>query len=176
MYFSAMPTMAAAVGAATIWKMRSGQGKNLSIDLRKSIHNLNPGYKFRPTINGFHYPTHTIYGNMFLGDMYRTKDNLFVMPSAIYSRMMINWLNFLHCEPDKKAVEAAILKWDSKELVDKATEANLPISICRTSEEWLEHPAGKFLANKPLIEIKKSARVNRSHLAKQKGRYRAFVY
>jgi hypothetical protein len=34
--------MAAAVGAATIWRMRSGRGQDLRLDLRKAIHGINP--------------------------------------------------------------------------------------------------------------------------------------
>jgi len=37
-----IPIMAAAAGAATVWKMRTGRGQDLSIDLRKAIHGVNP--------------------------------------------------------------------------------------------------------------------------------------
>ena len=37
-----IPVMAAAVGVATIWRMRSGRGQDLQLDLRKAIHGINP--------------------------------------------------------------------------------------------------------------------------------------
>ena len=50
-----IPIMAAAAGAAIVWRNRTGRGQDLSIDLRKAIHGVNPVYKFKPTINGFPY-------------------------------------------------------------------------------------------------------------------------
>jgi hypothetical protein len=38
----ALPAMAAAVGAAAIWRERTGQGQDLRVDLRESIYNVNP--------------------------------------------------------------------------------------------------------------------------------------
>lgn len=152
---SAIPTMACAVGTAAIWKMRTGQGQDLHIDLRKSIHNLNPEYRFAPTLNGFHYSKAMQVGNPFIGVMFKTADGRHIMPSAVYQSQLLKWLNFLKCQPNKESVASAILKWNAQELEDAATAEKLPISICRTPEEWLQHPEGRYLAGKPLIEIEK---------------------
>jgi hypothetical protein len=152
---SALPTMACAVGVAAIWKMRTGESQDLSVDLRKSIHNINPIYKFSPTINGFPYSKATLMGNPFLETMYKTRDERYVIPSGVYPAQMLKWLNFLKCQPNKASVTAAILHWSAQELEDAATAEKLPISICRTPEEWLQHPAGKYLKDKPLIAIEK---------------------
>ena len=71
----ALPAMAAAVGAAAIWKDRTGEGQDVAIDLREAVYNVNPlmtpimqvrlatgavapddpvatGFSFTPTING----------------------------------------------------------------------------------------------------------------------------
>jgi hypothetical protein len=45
-----IPIMAGAAGIAEIWRQRSGRGQDLSIDLRKAIHGINPMYKFMPTV------------------------------------------------------------------------------------------------------------------------------
>src|SRR6516225_5312443 len=50
-----IPIMAAAAGAAIVWRNRTGRGQDLSIDLRKAINGVNTVYKFKPTINGFPY-------------------------------------------------------------------------------------------------------------------------
>src|ERR1700761_8845315 len=47
-----IPIMAGAAGIADIWRQRSGRGQDLTLDLRKAIHGINPMYKFMPTING----------------------------------------------------------------------------------------------------------------------------
>ena len=38
----AIAAMAAAVGAAAIWRERTGEGQDLTVDLRESIYNVNP--------------------------------------------------------------------------------------------------------------------------------------
>ena len=38
----AIPAMAAGVGAAAIWKERTGEGQDVKIDLREAIYNVNP--------------------------------------------------------------------------------------------------------------------------------------
>src|SRR5262244_730018 len=63
-----IPIMAAAAGAATIWKMRTGRGQDLSLDLRKAIHGVNPAYKFAPTVNGYAYQWPWIWGNPMVFD------------------------------------------------------------------------------------------------------------
>ena len=50
-----IPLMAGAAGIADIWRQRTGRGQDLTLDLRKAIHGINPGYKFMPTVNGYPY-------------------------------------------------------------------------------------------------------------------------
>jgi hypothetical protein len=38
----ALPAMAAGVGAAAVWKERTGEGQDLKVDLRESMYNVNP--------------------------------------------------------------------------------------------------------------------------------------
>ena len=38
----ALPAMAAAVGAAAIWRDRTGEGQDVAIDLREAVYNVNP--------------------------------------------------------------------------------------------------------------------------------------
>jgi len=52
----ALSAMAAAIGAAAICWMRSGQSRDLSIDLRKAAHGISPEFTFEPTFNGWLYP------------------------------------------------------------------------------------------------------------------------
>ena len=65
-----IPLMAAAVGAATIWRMRSGHGQDLQLDLRKAIHDINPMLKFMPTVNGYVYHIPYALGNPMKFDLY----------------------------------------------------------------------------------------------------------
>jgi len=155
-----IPIMAAAAGAAIVWRHRTGRGQDLSLDLRKAIHGVNPVYKFTPTLNGFPYqsplfPPTVASGLVF--DLYLTKDGRWVLPTGGYPHMINEWCSLLRCPPDKASIANAILKWDAKDLDDVAAERNMVFALCRSKEEWALNPQGELLASKPLIEIEKIA-------------------
>ena len=152
-----IPIMGAAASAATVWKMRTGRGQDLSIDLRKAIHGVNPLYKFGPTINGYPYQWPWMFGNPLVFDLYLTKDGRWVLPTGGYPHMLFEWCSLLRCGPDKKSIANAILKWNGQDLDDLAAENNMIFAMCRSREEWAVHPQGALLASKPLVEIEKIA-------------------
>ena len=155
-----IPIMAAAAGAAIVWRNRTGRGQDLSIDLRKAIHGVNPVYKFKPTINGFPYQSPAfspIVSSGFVFDLFLTRDGRWVLPTGGYPHMINEWCSLLRCTPDKASIATAILKWDGKDLDDLAAERNMVFALCRSKEEWALHPQGELLASKPLIEIEKIA-------------------
>ena len=96
-----IPIMAAAAGAAIVWRMRTGRGQDLSIDLRKAIHGVNPVYKFKPTVSGYAYQMPYGVGNPLIFDLYLTKDDRWVLPTGGYPHMMSEWCSLLRCPPDK---------------------------------------------------------------------------
>ena len=152
-----LPMMGCAIGAAAIWKMRSGQGQDLHLDLRQAIHGINPEYAWHPTINGEEYPRATLAGNPFLLEPYRTRDGRWVMASGVYPHMVAAWLRFLDCTYSVAAVRRAFSQWDAATLEDAAARAHLPLTICRTAQEWEAHPQGALLAASPVISIRKIA-------------------
>jgi CoA transferase family III len=152
-----IPIMGAATGAAAIWRMRTGRGQNLSLDLRKAIHGVNPVYKFKPTINGYAYQMPYALGNHEIFDLYLTKDDRWALPTGGYPHMLAEWCALLRCSPEKASIANAVLKWNAQDLDDAAAEHNMIFALCRSHEEWARHPQGEVLASKPLIEIEKIA-------------------
>jgi crotonobetainyl-CoA:carnitine CoA-transferase CaiB-like acyl-CoA transferase len=152
-----IPIMAAAAGAATVWRMRTEHGQDLTLDLRKAIHGVNPVYKFHPTVNGYPYQMPYALGNHMIFDLYLTKDGRWVLPTGGYPHMMSEWISLLRCTPEKNSIANAVLKWNGQELDDVAAERNMIFAMCRSREEWAQHPQGQFLAARPLIEIEKIA-------------------
>ena len=152
-----IPIMGAAAGAAIVWRMRTGRGQDLSLDLRKAIHGVNPVYKFKPTINGYPYQMPYGMGNNMIFGLYLTKDGRWVLPTGGYPHMLAEWCSLLRCSPDKASITNAILKWDGQDLDDVAAEHNMIFAMCRSREEWASHPQGELLASKPLVEIEKIA-------------------
>jgi crotonobetainyl-CoA:carnitine CoA-transferase CaiB-like acyl-CoA transferase len=152
----AIPLMANAIGIATIWRHRTGHGQDLQIDLRQAIHQVSPGARFSPTLNGHPYPGGSqTAGNMFIFDPYLTRDGRKVMATGVYPRMRDAWLRWLDCPPDVERVAEAIAKWDAFELEDAAASAGHVITVARTPEEWLSHPQGRLLASMPTISLTK---------------------
>ncbi len=154
----ALSAMAAAVGAATIWKMRSGKGQDLSIDLRRSSHGIDPELTFGPTLNGWPYPNPIGNNHPFSVFPYETRDGRWVYPSAVYPAQQFAWTKFFNCGADHHAVAAAISKWDGLELENAANEAGHTLCMARTAEEWAKHPQGQYLAEQPVIAIEKIAK------------------
>jgi crotonobetainyl-CoA:carnitine CoA-transferase CaiB-like acyl-CoA transferase len=150
-----IPMMAGAAGIADIWRQRNGRGQDLSLDLRKAIHGINPMYKFMPTINGYPYQLPYFIGNPMGFDLYRTKDGRFFLPTGAYPRLLASMCTFLGCSPDKDSIATAVSNWDSAELDEAAAEKELVFALVRTAEEWAQHPQGKHLAEKPVVEIVK---------------------
>jgi len=86
-------------------------------------------------------------------DLYRTKDGRLFLPTGAYPRMLEGMCTFLGCSPDTDSIAKAVSQWDSEELDKAAAEAGVVYAIVRTPEEWAVHPQGKYLADKPLVEI-----------------------
>jgi crotonobetainyl-CoA:carnitine CoA-transferase CaiB-like acyl-CoA transferase len=152
-----IPIMAGAAGAATVWRMRTDRGQDLSLDVRKAIHGVNPVYKFKPTVNGYPYQMPYAIGNHMIFDLYLTKDGRWVLPTGGYPHMLAEWCALLRCSPEKDSIANAVLKWNGQDLDDVAAEWNMIFAMCRSHEEWAQHPQGQVLAAKPLIEIEKIA-------------------
>ena len=153
----AIPIMGAATGAAAVWRMRTGRGQDLTLDLRKAIYGVNPVYKFKPTINGCGYQMPYAVGNHEIFDLYLTRDGRWALPTGGYPHMLAEWCSLLRCSPQKESIANAILKWDGQDLDDVAAEHNMIFALCRSHEEWARHPQGEVLASRPLIEIEKIA-------------------
>lgn len=147
--------MAQAVGVAAIWMERTGDGQDLSIDIRQAAHGIIPELTFHPTINGHPYPNWL--GNMhpFGAFPYRTRDGRWVYPSGVYPHQHFAWSNFFNCGLNHANVAAAIAKWDAAELEDAANAMGHTLCIARSSEEWLAHPQGSYLANEPVIAVRR---------------------
>ena len=174
----AIPAMAAGVGAAAIWRERTGEGQDLSVDLRESVYNTMPyvglilkkkqaagiidpednlprGFAWRPKVNSRELQLPLLFNNPLSFAFFETKDGRMVTPTGLYPQHFTGFLNILGAPPDRAAIAAAIRQWDAEELDDKVGEAGMVMAIHRTKDEWLAHPQGQYLATLPVIEIEK---------------------
>ena len=176
----AIPAMAAAVGAAAIWKERTGEGQDVTVDLREAVYNVNPlltpimqhrlafgavapndpvalGFTFTPTINGNLYQAPVGLGNPFSFVPFRTRDGRYMNITAAYPHLHDRALELLGAVPTRESIAAAVATWNGEEL-EAAMFASRTVGVMhRTAEEWLAHPEGAYLAETDVIEIRKVA-------------------
>jgi len=83
------------------------------------------------------------------------KDGRWYLPHFNLPHLHDRVIGVLGCESNADAVAKAIAKWDSHDLEEAVAAARACGSIVRSNAEWLEHPHGKMLSGKPLVEITK---------------------
>ncbi|MGY1409391.1 MULTISPECIES: CoA transferase [unclassified Luteimonas] len=175
----AIPAMAAGLGAAAIWRHRTGEGQDLTVDLRQSVWNVNPLIgmvhgklqaagmipasdpvpasltAWKPSVNGLMLQAPLGLDNPLSFQAFETRDDRYINLTGIYPHLMDRVLNVLKTPPDSAAIRAAVKKWDGQELEDTLAANNAVAALHRTREEWLAHPQGQYLAGTPLIELVK---------------------
>ena len=86
---------------------------------------------------------------------WQCKDGRWYLPHFNLPHLHDRVIGVLKCESNADAVAKAIAKWDSHDLEEAVAEARACGSIVRSNAEWLDHPHGKVLAARPLIDITK---------------------
>ena len=175
----AIPAMGAAVGAAAIWRDRTGQSQDLSVDLRESVYNVNPLIGaillmaqregtipaadaiprdfIIPTNNGLMLQAPIGLGNPMTFVPFETKDGRFFNVTAAYPHLNDRALKTLRSAPGGDNIRKAFKQVNAFEF-EEELNANGGVGVVhRTRAEWLAHPEGKVLAATPLIEIIKIA-------------------
>ena len=150
-----VPIMAGAVAANAFHRYRGGPVQDLHLDLRQAVHSINPGAFWHPTLSGEPAPHPLVLDNPFLLAPYRTKDDRWVMASAVYPHQVAQWCRFLDVPPDTAKVAAAVAARAALELEEAADARGLPACMVRTRDEWTAHEQGAFLANLPVIGLER---------------------
>jgi crotonobetainyl-CoA:carnitine CoA-transferase CaiB-like acyl-CoA transferase len=159
---AAVALAAKAVAAASIWKMRSGEGQDIHVDVRKALQRFAGFFDFKwELINGrpptaasdpenpfLQYPPMTLWN--------KTRDGRWVMPCAYYPKLRSHATTLLRCDDSVSAVQNAMLQWRADELETAAVEAGLPFAMLRTTEEFMkELQYTEVLSKEPLIRVEK---------------------
>ena len=173
----ALPAMGAAVGAAAIWRDRTGPGQDLAVDLRESVYNVNPLIGaillmeqregtvpaadaiprdfIIPTSNGLMLQAPVGLGNPMTFVPFETKDGRFFNVTGAYPHLNERALRALKCAPGGENIRRAFKQVNAIEFEEELNAMGGVGVVHRSSEEWLAHPEGKVQAAAPLIEIVK---------------------
>ena len=157
---AAIGLAAKAVAVAALWRARTSEGQDISVDVRKALRRF-CGFFDRKweTING--RPPRGAEGpNPFaeLPLFHETSDGRHVVALNIYPKLLANALGFLRCGISRESVANAILQWRADELENAAAEEGLVFAMVRTNEEFRrERQYNEVLSRMPLIAVEKIA-------------------
>ena len=156
---AAIGLAAKAVAVAALWRFRTGEGQDITVDVRKAFTRFCGFFEGKwETVNGrppamgwdavdpfFEFP------------MFReTRDGRYVVALNVYPKLFARGLSFLGCSADIQSVRNAILQWRAEELENAAAEAGLVIAMVRTNEEFRrELQYTEVLSKMPLITVEK---------------------
>ncbi|TSH99045.1 CoA transferase [Verticiella sediminum] len=90
-----------------------------------------------------------------LSQPWQCKDGRWFYPQFNLQHLHDRVIGVLGCESTAEAVASAIAKWDSDDLEQAIAAAAACGAVVRSNAEWLEHPQGRALAGKPVVEITK---------------------
>jgi len=140
---------AASLAAAEIWRLRTGNRQDVSLDCRDaaiafcSEHYTRivgrPRTEFWSPISGY----------------YQTNDNRWIQLHCQFPHLRDGVLKVLNCADDPKAVQEAVGKWNGLDLEKRCREEWLCVALIRSPEEWAVHPQAEALSGLPVIEIVK---------------------
>lgn len=175
----AIPAMGAALGAAAVWRERTGQEQDLTVDLRESVYNVNPLIGaillmaqregtipaadpiprdfVIPTVNGLMLQAPIGLGNPMTFVPFETKDGRFFNVTGAYPHLNERALKVLKCPPGRDNIVRAFKQVNAFEFEEELSAGGGVGVVHRTRDEWLAHPEGQALARTPLIEIVKIA-------------------
>jgi crotonobetainyl-CoA:carnitine CoA-transferase CaiB-like acyl-CoA transferase len=157
---AAIGAAAKAVAIAALWRDRTGEGQDITVDVRKALRRFAGFFELQwETING-RPPALGNPLNPFIGSgtslFYDTRDGRHVVPVNIYPKLAARALSLLGSGASNESVRNAILQWRADDLEEAAAEAGLPIAKVRTFAEFRkELQYTDVLAKMPLISVEK---------------------
>src|SRR6516165_10068431 len=155
---AAIGLAAKAVAVAALWRLRTGEGQDIAVDVRKALRRF-AGFFDRKweTINGrppvFSDPLNPfVSGRIFL----ETRDGRHVVALNIYPKSGARALSFLRCGVSVESLNKAILQWKADDLENAASEAGLIFAKVRSFEEFRkEAQYTEVLSRMSLISVEK---------------------
>src|SRR5712691_10518720 len=158
---AAIGLAARSVEVAALWRQATGEGQNISVDVRKALRRFCGFFDGKwETVNG-RPPSpggYAVSPFLKMGDAFfrETRDGRYVVALDIYPQLLVRTLDFLRCSPSTESINKAILNWDAMELEQAAAAEGLVLAMIRTNEEFRREPQyTQVLSKMPLIAVEK---------------------
>lgn len=140
---------ATGLAAAAIWKLRSGQSQDVTVDMRHAVVECRSERYLRVDGKPPPPPWDAIAG------IYKTRDNGFVRLHTNFRHHRDAVCKVLNCKPEREEVQAALMQWDGEAFETAAYAGGGVVAFMRTHDQWQATPHAKALARLPLISITK---------------------
>ncbi|NVN87093.1 MAG: CoA transferase [Rhodopseudomonas sp.] len=140
---------AAGLAAAEIWRLRSGQSQQVSVDMRHAAVECRSERYLRCDGN----PPPPMWDP--IAGVYSTGDNRFVRLHTNFPQHRDAVCKVLNCKPERDAVQAALRQWDGEAFETAAYAEGGVVALMRSYEQWRALPQAAALAALPLVEIEK---------------------
>jgi crotonobetainyl-CoA:carnitine CoA-transferase CaiB-like acyl-CoA transferase len=140
---------AAAMAAANIWRLRSGEPQDVAVDMRHAVVECRSERYLR--VDG--KPPGPAWDA--IAGVYKTGDKRFVRLHTNFPHHRDAVCKVLDCKPEREAVQAALMRWDGEEFETAAYGAGGVVAMMRPRDEWSATPHARALAGLPLISIEK---------------------
>src|SRR5262245_768414 len=155
---AAIGLAAKATAVAALWQMRTGEGQDIAVDVRKALRRFAGFFDLKwETING----RPPVFGDplnpFFELPLFReTKDGRHVVALNIYPKLAARTLELLKCSASAEAVQKAIRQWSADDLENAGAEAGVVMAKVRTFDEFRKEPQySDVLSRMPLIRVEK---------------------
>ena len=153
---TAMAAATAAQGAAlaALYRLHSGIGQNITVDVRDAAHAIHPSRYLRQNGHpiGFDF-TFPEPGNGY----FRTADGRHCYLVSTRPNLRNGLLQLLGCTNEAREIAQAVARWKGQDLEDACAARGLPVSLVRSPEEWRAHPHAQWLVAQPLVSIHRIA-------------------
>ncbi|MEA2921159.1 MAG: hypothetical protein QOF07_1122 [Bradyrhizobium sp.] len=140
---------AAAMAAAQVWKLRSGQSQEVAVDMRHAVVECRSERYLR--VDGKPPPP----AWDAIAGVYRTAGQRFVRLHTNFPHHRAAVCKVLDCKPERDDVQAALMQWDGEAFETAAYGAGGVVAMMRSYEEWSALPQANALAALPTISIEK---------------------
>jgi len=140
---------AAGLAAAQVWKLRSGQSQDVTVDMRHAVVECRSERYLR--VDG--KPPGPAWDA--IAGIYKTRDRRFVRLHTNFRHHRDAVCKVLNCKPERDDVQAALMQWDGEAFETAAYAGGGVVAMMRSHQEWAASPHAKALAELPLLSIEK---------------------
>lgn len=140
---------AAGLAAAEIWRLRSGEAQDVSVDMRHAVAECRSERYLRLDDKPPPPAWDAIAG------VYKTGDDRFVRCHTNFPHHRDAVCKVLGCAPEREQVQAALKQWKGEDFETAVYAAGGVVALMRSYDEWSALPQAQALAELPLISIEK---------------------